>query len=114
MGKHVPNWDARILNKGVLLIDAARWREQGLTKSLETWLKRMSGVKTTRLALSLQFRDGFDILDWRWNVVGLTMVPPARCTEEARILHWAGPTKPGSEGLSKRLQTLYGKLRAPY
>merc|ERR1712232_993197 len=56
----------------------------------------------------------FDVLEWRWNVMGLMMVPPRRCIDSARILHWDGPVKPWDQNLSTRLQTLYDELVGPF
>jgi len=112
----IPDLGARTLNAGVLVFDLERWRSDDLTSKLEAWVTRAWGVKAVQLALNLEFLNGaFDVLDWRWNVMGLMMVPPRRCIEEARILHWEGPIKPWTgEDISLRLKNLYRELAGPF
>lgn len=110
----LPDLGARTLSSGVLVLDLERWRANNLTQKLEEWVQRMSGVKASQLALNLEFREKFDVLDWRWNVMGLMMIPPDRCLEEGRIFHWPGPGKPSAPSLPERLQGFYRKLSGPF
>lgn len=102
--------DERTLNSGVLVFDLDRWRAEGIGDRLMALLRRTRGVKDVQLLLNLAFRDNFDRLDWRWNVMGLMLVPPQRCTDGAHILHWAGQRKPWHLDLPPRLEGLYTEL----
>merc|ERR1712087_642686 len=105
------------MGTGVLVFDLDRWRREGLTAKLERWVRRVSGVMVARLALNLEFHNQFDVIDWRWNVMGLMMVPPQRCMDRGRIFHWAEAMKPWSEHvpqLSKHLQSIYRELFDPF
>eukprot|EP00928_Gymnodinium_smaydae_P062091 TRINITY_DN46025_c0_g1_i1.p1 TRINITY_DN46025_c0_g1~~TRINITY_DN46025_c0_g1_i1.p1 ORF type:complete len:370 (-),score=33.40 TRINITY_DN46025_c0_g1_i1:169-1278(-) len=109
--------DARTLNSGVLVIDLERWRKENITSRLEAWVKRASGIKTTQLALNLEFETKFDVIDSRWNVMGLMAVPPQRCLDNAHILHWAETIRPWSPrvpNMSSRLQSLYRTLTGDF
>lgn len=109
--------DERILNSGVLVFDLDRWRAENRTGRSEEWVRRVSGVKVASLALNLEFGRHFDVLDWRWNVMGLMVTPPDHCLERAWILHWAEAKKPWSEQareLPERMQAFYRNLTGPY
>mmetsp|Transcript_40920 Transcript_40920/g.127302 ORF Transcript_40920/g.127302 Transcript_40920/m.127302 type:complete len:106 (-) Transcript_40920:68-385(-) len=81
-----------------MVFDLAKWRSGTITDALFRWLGEL-GQKlcTNQLVLNIFFRNGFDLFDWRWNV----MVPrrvglPSKCLEEAKAIHWAGLLKPWS------------------
>jgi len=115
--RDLPDLRTRTLNAGVLVLDLDRWRAEGISGKLEAWVRRASGVKVARLALNLEFHNGFDVLDWRWNVMGLMALPPQRCLEQAHVLHWAETIKPWSENVPRlpaRLQKLYHDQFDPF
>jgi len=111
---HIPSLDARTLSNGVLVVDIERWRKENLSQKLHHRVMRAGGVKTTRLALNLEFHDNIDILDWRWNVMGLMIVPPRRCIDEAHILHWEGNANPWTSEMPTRMRKFYDEVMGPF
>lgn len=94
-------------NAGVLLIDMQRWRAEHRGQRLLGWLPRTGGWMKDQLALNLEFQDGIDVLDrrWNWNMVGgsveygVRVRDPQRCLADAWILHWScARIKPWSSG----------------
>merc|ERR1719247_1477586 len=106
--------DTRTFSSDIMVLDLERWRSEALTQKLETWILRTHGVRTAKLALNLEFRDRFDLLDWRWHVNGLVMKPPRSCIEEAWVLHWSGDVSPwgpwSSMDLLPHVRELYDEV----
>jgi len=106
--------DARTLSNAVMVFDLDGWRKNNMTQQLEYWVMRAHGVKLARFALNKVFHQQFIKLDWRWNVMGLALVPPRRCVDEAYVLHWDGNVKHWSENVGSRLKVLYDELAGPF
>eukprot|EP00408_Alexandrium_pacificum_P065070 CAMPEP_0171160456 /NCGR_PEP_ID=MMETSP0790-20130122/3564_1 /TAXON_ID=2925 /ORGANISM="Alexandrium catenella, Strain OF101" /LENGTH=271 /DNA_ID=CAMNT_0011624985 /DNA_START=27 /DNA_END=840 /DNA_ORIENTATION=+ len=90
-----PYMDYEPFNAGIMVYDLTKWRSGRITDALFRWLSKAGKLCTNQLVLNVFFRNGFDLFDWRWNV----MVPrrvglPSRCLEEAHAVHWAGVLKP--------------------
>merc|ERR1712241_720728 len=87
--------DLQPFNAGIMVYDLSKWSSGAVTDALFAWLGALDGKHcSNQLALNIFFRSGFDLFDWRWNV----MVPrrvgiPALCLEQAHAVHWAGPLK---------------------
>eukprot|EP00928_Gymnodinium_smaydae_P067464 TRINITY_DN50437_c0_g1_i1.p1 TRINITY_DN50437_c0_g1~~TRINITY_DN50437_c0_g1_i1.p1 ORF type:complete len:369 (-),score=73.31 TRINITY_DN50437_c0_g1_i1:29-1135(-) len=111
---NVSDLDSRIFNAGVLLVDLERWRTEDLGAKLEAWVKRASGIKLVQLALNLELHGRIDELDWSWNVMGLMMVPPRRCLDGARVLHFTGAASPFSKNQTARQRRVYEEFAAPF
>mmetsp|Transcript_40351 Transcript_40351/g.128227 ORF Transcript_40351/g.128227 Transcript_40351/m.128227 type:complete len:347 (+) Transcript_40351:87-1127(+) len=94
--KAIPDLDARVFGTGVMVMDLDSWRSGGLARGVEQWVAALDGVEGEQLAMNVFFRDRFDVLDWRWNVMGLGWIRyrlPEHCIEQAHILHWSGPNR---------------------
>lgn len=46
--------------------------------------------------------------------MGLVIVPPRRCIDEAHILHWEGHAKPWTADVSPRMRKFYDELMGPF
>merc|ERR1712176_1379567 len=87
------------------------------TQILESRLETVSttgDIGIENLIMNIELQDRVEPLDFRWNVLGLGWYPyriPARCLDEARILHWNGQQKPWTchdeRGLHDDLFQLY-------
>mmetsp|Transcript_118583 Transcript_118583/g.369395 ORF Transcript_118583/g.369395 Transcript_118583/m.369395 type:complete len:349 (+) Transcript_118583:63-1109(+) len=94
--------DLSRFNSGVLVFDLDRWRSGNITRAIQSWLPTTSGCDGDQLLLNLEFGHDFDVIDWRWNVLGFNAVTfgsylkdmPHRCIQEARLFHWNGDGKP--------------------
>lgn len=90
-----PFLESQPLNAGLMVLDLTKWSSGDVTDALFRWLGALENkLCLNQLVLNIFFRSGFDLLDWRWNV----MVPrrvglPSLCLEQARALHWAGHLK---------------------
>jgi lipopolysaccharide biosynthesis glycosyltransferase len=80
-------------NSGVLLIDRARYAAVDMPgRTLD--MKRtglLDRLQYDQAALNLAFRDNWQPLDWRWNLIG---AEPAHEALEPFIVHYTGPRKP--------------------
>jgi lipopolysaccharide biosynthesis glycosyltransferase len=86
--------DGSYFNSGVILIDVARWREQGVAGAAAEWMKRNAAVLQLpdQDALNGILRGRVAWLDERWN--WLAMWAWCEPTEDVTICHFAGPDKP--------------------
>lgn len=79
------------LNTGVLLFDLEKWKATGATAKVEDAISAMSGWSADQLGFSLAFKGNVDLMDWRWNIHGLSDdFLDEKCSEEGRIVHWTG------------------------
>lgn len=96
----------RLIQGGFLLFDLRRmrdWRmwlvgyEEPFTLKRRAlhWLAIFQGYGLEQHPLHIIFGEqGWDRLDWRWNVYDLGFDPESwsqECLEEASVLHWSGP-----------------------
>jgi len=110
--------DLQRFNSGVLVFDLDRWRPGNITKAVRSWLPATSGCDGDQLLLNLQFGHDFDVIDWRWNVLGFNSVTfgsylrdmPVRCIKDARLFHWNGDGKPWNRSRN----TPHKELWEPY
>mmetsp|Transcript_29666 Transcript_29666/g.78652 ORF Transcript_29666/g.78652 Transcript_29666/m.78652 type:complete len:797 (-) Transcript_29666:43-2433(-) len=90
LASHISDFQSRPLHESVLVIDLLRWKNERVDDKLCTWLGLAHG--SMQLALNLEFQGKFDVLDWPWNVKVGGVLPPERCLNGAKILHWVGTT----------------------
>ncbi|KAM8883263.1 glycosyltransferase 8 domain-containing protein 2 [Synchiropus picturatus] len=94
-------------NPGVFVADLTRWKQQKITKLLETCMEEnfrlniYSGAMAGGVAtppMLIVFHNKYTKLDPRWHVRHLGWSPDARYPDsvlkEAQLLHWNGPFKP--------------------
>lgn len=113
----IHDMDARVFCTGIMVIDLAAWRAGGTAQAVETLVRALDGVEGEQLAMNVHFRDKIDVLDWRWNVMGLGWLRyrlPDRCIQEAHVLHWSGPNrhKPWHQSWSR--VRIHDDLYRPY
>lgn len=81
---------------GVMLMDLERWRAERLGVHIDRWALRIPSREPLRAnwhdqdMLNLAFQGRVDLLDWRWNAMGMGLenYVPAHCVDGARILHF--------------------------
>jgi len=80
-------------NSGVLLIDRALYAAVDMPQRALDMEKAglLTRLQYDQAALNLAFRDNWQPLDWRWNVIG---AEPAHEALEPFIIHYTGPRKP--------------------
>ncbi len=95
-----------LFNSGVLVINAARWREENVRDSLVEWLEdhHRDVQLCDQDAMNAVFGDQWRRLDLRWNVLPdmriarryslLSRQGHQDLLADARILHFCGPSKP--------------------
>lgn len=84
-------------SSGVMLLDLERWRQEDLGGYLDSWVSRIPSTRALHAnwhdqdLLNVALQDRRDLLDWRWNVVGMAfqMYVDPRCVDGASILHFS-------------------------
>eukprot|EP00928_Gymnodinium_smaydae_P050347 TRINITY_DN33906_c0_g1_i1.p1 TRINITY_DN33906_c0_g1~~TRINITY_DN33906_c0_g1_i1.p1 ORF type:complete len:381 (+),score=25.78 TRINITY_DN33906_c0_g1_i1:86-1144(+) len=103
--RFLPNFTASrfAFNAGVAVFDLKKWRQSSFTQLLQDLTLKFDGFQYVQFPLQVVFHNGFDVLDWRWNVqqLGMNCGIPLQCIREARILHFSGPNKPWNYHLAK-------------
>lgn len=91
----LPPAQKRVFNSGVLVFDLDRWKSEPIAQLLNALMPLFVGINGELLLLNLVVRE-FDLLDWRWNTMGmfLPLPMPKLCLVGARILHWTWDNKP--------------------
>ena len=110
-----------VRNSGVLLMDLAAWRTQGLEQQCVDYLQRWrdSVRSADQDAINVVLRDLIKPLDFKWNVQVAGWEPfktsplltdaerKALVEVEPAILHFSGSDKPWNSGLRSPLCRLY-------
>jgi lipopolysaccharide biosynthesis glycosyltransferase len=82
--------DFQTFNAGVIVMNLKVMREDGFTREYVPYIQNYA--MNDQDALNLYARDSFLSLDPKWNAV-----PSQDNTDSAKIIHYAGPTKPWNE-----------------
>ncbi|MBV1855317.1 glycosyltransferase family 8 protein [Catellatospora tritici] len=96
--------DAPYFNSGVLLINMDRWRELRVTERCLAYLAEYGGSLRfpDQDALNLVAFEQWLRLPPRWNHMCSyllePMTPGQRAAQDVRVMHFAGPRKPWTEG----------------
>lgn len=108
--------DGSYFNAGVMLIDMARWRAEGIGTAAAAWTEanRQVGVLEDQDGLNCVLHGRIVWLDDRWNwLAGWAWREP---TDDIRIVHYAGPDKPWHAGYQGKgaAEWLAAKAASPF
>jgi lipopolysaccharide biosynthesis glycosyltransferase len=124
---HAQEWRERLeienadtyLNNGVMLINAAEWRRQGITKKIWSWHKRLGGraMYHDQDLLNAATIGHKALLDAKWNVMQHVFISEGTVdsfeAENFRgILHFTWLPKPWTAGAPAKLRVLYEREAA--